>query len=123
MPDMVLDSQRQMQAACFCGVFPEADLAWASVDNVLYIWDASRCSAVLSALTGLLFMLGCAQSLSETGLLQIVCAYQMARGAGHLLRWTDKAKTKCVPTGSPVHPSCVHYCRGGSTCPSINALR
>lgn len=42
MPDMVLDSQRQMQAACFCGVFSEAELAWASVDNVLYVWDASR---------------------------------------------------------------------------------
>ena len=42
MPDMVLDSQRQMQAACFCGVFPEVELAWASVDNVLYVWDASR---------------------------------------------------------------------------------
>ena len=42
MPDMVIDSQRQMQAACFCGVFPEIEHAWASVDNVLYIWDASR---------------------------------------------------------------------------------
>ena len=42
MPDMVLDSQRQMQAACFCGVFPQAELAWASVDNVLFVWDASR---------------------------------------------------------------------------------
>ncbi|DBA89731.1 TPA: hypothetical protein ACH3X2_004613 [Trebouxia sp. C0005] len=44
MPDMVIDSQRQMQAACFCGVFPEIEHAWASVDNVLYVWDTSRMS-------------------------------------------------------------------------------
>lgn len=49
MPDMVLDSQRQMQAACFCGVFAEAELAWASVDNVLYLWDASRFVGVNSS--------------------------------------------------------------------------
>ncbi|DBA94363.1 TPA: hypothetical protein ACH3X1_001969 [Trebouxia sp. C0004] len=42
MPDMVIDSQRQVQAACFCGVFPEIEHAWASVDNVLYVWDTSR---------------------------------------------------------------------------------
>lgn len=44
MPDMVIDSQRQMQAACFCGVFSEIEHAWASVDNVLYVWDTSRYS-------------------------------------------------------------------------------
>lgn len=45
MPDMVIDSQRQMQAACFCGVFPEIEHAWASVDNALYVWDTSRCTS------------------------------------------------------------------------------
>lgn len=42
MPDMVMDKYKQCQATCFSGVFPEIQYAWASIDNLLYIWDTTR---------------------------------------------------------------------------------
>ena len=42
MPDMVMDKYKQCQATCFSGVFPDIQYAWASIDNLLYIWDTTR---------------------------------------------------------------------------------
>lgn len=45
-------------------------------------------------------------------MLQVVSPNQMARGAGHMLRWFDKTQAQRVSTGGPVHPCCVHHRRG-----------
>ena len=47
-------------------------------------------------------------------MLQVVCPNQMAGGAGHMLCWIDETQVQCFPTSGPVHPCCVHHCRGGA---------
>ncbi|CAL8471349.1 g10891 [Coccomyxa elongata] len=42
MPAMVLDRHSACQTVCFCGVFPEINRAWASVDNSFFIWRFDR---------------------------------------------------------------------------------
>ena len=42
MPAMVLDRHSACQTVCFCGVFPEIDRAWASVDNSFFMWRFDR---------------------------------------------------------------------------------
>lgn len=64
-----------------------------------------RCSCIQ-------YLLVCRQYLSEVTLLQIVCPDKMARGAGHMLCWSDETQAQCVPTGSPVYPCCVHHSGG-----------
>ena len=39
---MVLERYNACQTVCFCGVFPEINRAWASVDNSFFIWRFDR---------------------------------------------------------------------------------
>lgn len=39
---MVLDRHSACQTVCFCGVFPEINRAWASVDNSFFMWRFDR---------------------------------------------------------------------------------
>lgn len=42
MPAMVLDRYSACQTVCLCGVFPEINRAWASVDNSFFMWRFDR---------------------------------------------------------------------------------
>ena len=39
---MVLERYAGVQTVAFCGVFPEIQRAWASVDNSLFLWRYDR---------------------------------------------------------------------------------
>ena len=42
MPKMVMERFSGCQTVAFCGVFPEINRAWASVDNTLFLWRYDR---------------------------------------------------------------------------------
>ena len=42
MPKMVMERFSGCQTVAFCGVFPEINRAWASVDNALFLWRYDR---------------------------------------------------------------------------------
>ena len=38
MPSMVMQRYHACQSICFCGVFPQINRVWATVDNSLFLW-------------------------------------------------------------------------------------
>ncbi|KAJ9532443.1 hypothetical protein QJQ45_010535 [Haematococcus lacustris] len=42
LPAMIQEKYRTCQTMCFCGVFPQINRAWASIDNSLFLWRYDR---------------------------------------------------------------------------------
>lgn len=42
LPAQVIEKHSTVQTVCFCGVFPQIRRAWASVDNMLFLWRLDR---------------------------------------------------------------------------------
>ena len=84
MPEMVIENYQQRQAACFSGVFPEIQHAWASVDNLLYVWDTTRSELHQST------------SVNEALLTQSLCKSSQVAASVCCIHWHVALTTACV---------------------------